>query len=116
MARQGPHQGAQKSTSTGIGEESTSVDHSASVTMTGAAGTSGAWQRLQVGPCSRRSRATRFLALHFGQRSNESDSGEALGFLTSLAAISLRGAPFRELRCGIPWLGALVWGYLPLPC
>jgi hypothetical protein len=48
-ARQGPHQGAQKSTSTGIGDLSTSCAQFASVPFTGSEGNSGFLQLPQLG-------------------------------------------------------------------
>ncbi len=64
MARQGPHQGAQKSTSTGIGESSTSFFQVAALTVTGLRGKIFSLQRPQVGSSRSRDRKMRFLLPH----------------------------------------------------
>src|SRR5882724_8641230 len=68
--RQGPHQGAHMSTSTGTGERSTSVANVASVTSTGPAWpSSGLLQRPHTGASPRciRCGSTRFFAPQKGQ-------------------------------------------------
>src|ERR1700679_939682 len=70
IARQGPHQGAHKSTSTGTDQRSTSAAKVASVTTTGwPFMLRGALHFPQTGerPCCNFSGGTRFFAPHAGQ-------------------------------------------------
>jgi hypothetical protein len=60
-ARHGPHHGAQKSTSTGIGLSSTSFFQLASVTVTGRRGNTFSLQRPHTGSSPRRDRRMRFI-------------------------------------------------------
>ena len=66
--RQGPHHGAQKSTSTGMGEDSTASAKLESVTTTGLLGASGCLQRAQRAPTSVRPSGIRFRPRQWVQR------------------------------------------------
>src|SRR5882672_5835535 len=67
IAWQGPHQSAQKSTTTGSSVRSTAAWKVASVTGTGLPSSRGALHLPQTGPSASRSGGTRFRVAHFGQ-------------------------------------------------
>jgi hypothetical protein len=67
MMRQGPHQAAQKSTTTGSSERATNVSKLLSSNVIGVAGSSGTPQRPHTGSSRNRSPGTRLVAWHWGQ-------------------------------------------------
>src|SRR5207302_3678866 len=70
MAWQGPHQSAQKSTTTGSSVRTTAASKLASLTATGLPFSSGVLHLPQVGPSATRSAGTRFKVAQLGQPIN----------------------------------------------
>jgi len=102
IARQGPHHGAHRSTSTGMGDRSTSAAKVASVTTTGAPFVlRGALHFPQTGrrPCCSRSCGTRFFAPQAGHGINSASAILLVSCHEICGAANPRGA--RTPACGV---------------